>query len=287
MSIHTHRVRSARRHALTACAAGTIVAAIALVLPGALADAHPGGAQAAPARTLLAVFAHPDDETMAGPMLARYGREPGVTVHLVIATSGDKGVTPFAKIPAGDALAAVRTKEAACAASALGTRPPVMLGLPDGGLADTVLLAQLAAKLGDLIRTLKPDAIVTWGPDGGYGHPDHRLVSAVVTQVVQEGGVTERLFYTALPASGLNAASLKGVKFPAPFRATADERLTLRVAYTPDDMAKARTALACHASQFTPEAAAQLAGLSDAINRGTQYFRAWNGGPLRTDVFKD
>ena len=112
--------------------------------------------QPSPSRTLVGVFAHPDDETMAGPLLARYAREPGVTVHLVIATSGEKGVTPFANIPAGEALAAVRLKEAACAASALGTRPPVMLGLPDGGLADTRMLAQLAAKLGDCFATCGP-----------------------------------------------------------------------------------------------------------------------------------
>jgi LmbE family N-acetylglucosaminyl deacetylase len=241
--------------------------------------------QPSQSRTLLAVFAHPDDEAMAGPLLARYGREPGVAVYLVIATNGEKGVNSFANIPAGDALAAVRVKEAACAASALGVKPPVLLGLPDGGLGDTRMLAQLAAKLGDLIRDLQPDAIVTWGPDGGYGHPDHRLVSAVVTQIVQEGTVTTRLAYAALPASGLRSDALKNLNFPAPFRATADERLNVRVAYTADDMAKARTALACHASQFTKEAMAQLSSLADAINKGTQYLRDWSGGPLRTDLF--
>ena len=75
-------------------------------------------------RTLLAVFAHPDDETAVGPLLARYARE-GVAVHLAIATDGQKGVREHAGIPAGEKLAAKRTGEAQCACEALGINPPV------------------------------------------------------------------------------------------------------------------------------------------------------------------
>lgn len=248
--------------------------------PGASAAAGKG-------RTLLAIFAHPDDETMAGPLFARYARQADTTVYLAIATNGEKGVTPFAKIPAGEQLAAVRMKEAACAARTLGAQAPILYGAPDGGLADTRTLAELAGKVEKTIRELKPDAIVTWGPDGGYGHPDHRLVSAIVSQIVQEGDVTQRLYYAALPKSGFQADALKTLNFPAPFRATADERLNLRVAYTPEDAEKARKALACHASQFTPEAMAQISALTQTINNGTQYLRAWSGGPAKTDIFQD
>jgi LmbE family N-acetylglucosaminyl deacetylase len=250
-------------------------------------SAQPAPQRAAGGRTLLGVFAHPDDETMAGPLFARYARQADTTVYLAIATNGEKGVTPFAKIPAGEPLAAARMKEAACAARTLGAQAPILFGAPDGGLADTRMLAELAAKIEKTIRDLKPDAIVTWGPDGGYGHPDHRLVSALVTQVVQEGDVTPRLYYAALPKSGFQADALKTLQFSAPFRATADERLNMRVAYTPEDAEKARKALACHASQFTPEAMAQISALTQAINNGTQYLRAWAGGPARTDLFQD
>jgi hypothetical protein len=125
-------------------------------------------------RTLLAVFAHPDDEASVGPLLARYAREPRTRVVLAIVTNGDRGVTPFGGIPAGDQLAAARVKEAACACEALGTRPPILLGLPDAGLNSSQVLADAAAKLRKVFAEVGPDAIVTWGPDGGYGHPDHR-----------------------------------------------------------------------------------------------------------------
>jgi LmbE family N-acetylglucosaminyl deacetylase len=242
-------------------------------------------ASPAPERRIVAIFAHPDDETMAGPLLARYARERGVAVHLVIASNGERGVMPFANIPAGDALAAVRVKEAACAADALGARAPVLLAFPDGGLNQSQTLAQFAAKLEQVIRELAPAAIVTWGPDGGYGHPDHRLVSAVVTQIVQTGAVTSNLLYASLPRSGLRPEMLATLKFPSPFRPTADEHLNVRVSYTPDDAARARRALGCHASQFTPQTMDMLSSLTDQINRGTAYLRGWNGGAPRQSVF--
>lgn len=67
------------------------------------------GGPASPARTLVAVFAHPDDETHVAPMLARYARE-GARVLLVIATDGRRGANRHAGIPAGDSLAKVRAE---------------------------------------------------------------------------------------------------------------------------------------------------------------------------------
>lgn len=238
-------------------------------------------------RKLLAVFAHPDDETMAGPLLAHYGRQPDVEVHLVITTSGDRGVTPFAGIPAGPKLAAARAEEAACAARELGTRAPILYGLPDGGLHNMKVLGELAERLTQTIRDIEPDAIVTWGPEGGYGHADHRLVSAVVTQIVQAGDVTGRLYYAALPASGVTPELIASLNFPAPFRPTADEHLTLRVPYTDEDARRARAALGCHVTQFTPQTMDLLTSLTERVNRGTAYLRPWAGdGRQRTDIFE-
>ena len=238
-------------------------------------------------RRLLAVFAHPDDETMAGPLLARYARERNVAVHLVTVSNGERGVMPFANIPAGDQLAAVRVEEAACAATALGTRSPVLLGFPDGGLNQSQVLSELAAKLELVIKEIAPHAIVTWGPEGGYGHPDHRLISAVVTQVVQAGDVTANLLYAALPRSGLRPELLTTLKFPSPFRPVADDQLNVRVPYTADDAGKARTALGCHTSQFTPQTMDMIGSLTEQVNRGVAYLRSWNGGTPRQTVFAD
>src|SRR5437762_12965356 len=99
-----------------------------------LAAAIPLSAPAQMRRPILAVFAHPDDERVIGPLLSKLARE-GRETHLVIATDGSKGVRDFAHIPAGPQLAAARTKEAQCAANRLGVRQLHLLGLPDGGLA--------------------------------------------------------------------------------------------------------------------------------------------------------
>lgn len=260
-----------------------ILAAATALLPltGAQQNVTPGAKE----RTLLAVFAHPDDETMVGPMLARYARQPGTKVYLAIVTNGDKGVTPFAKIPAGEALAAARAKEAACACEALGARPPILLGLPDAGLNSSETLADAATKLKAVIAEHRPDAIVTWGPDGGYGHPDHRLVSALVTQIVQAGEATPLLYYAGLPKSRMDSEAVKALRFPAPFAPVVDDLLNTRVLYSADDAARARKSLACHASQFTPQAMELISMLTEKIHAGEMHLRSWTGGGKRGEVF--
>src|SRR5204862_5400590 len=112
---------------------------------------------------ILAVFAHPDDERVIGPLLSKLARE-GRETHLVIATDGSKGVRDFAHIPAGPELAAARTREAQCAADRLGVRQLHLLGLPDGGLASFDALGKLRSALVAIIDSLKPAAIITYGP---------------------------------------------------------------------------------------------------------------------------
>lgn len=245
---------------------------------------HAGARQSTP-RTLVAVFAHPDDETIAGPLLAHYASERDTRVHLVIVTNGDKGVTPFANIPAGEPLAAARAKEAACACEALGAQPPVLLGFPDAGLNSAQVLGAVTAKLTATLATLKPDALVTWGPDGGYGHPDHRLVSAVLTQLVAAGATTQALYYAGLPKSRLDADEVKALRFPAPFAPTLDDLLQTRVPYTTADAERAKRSLACHRSQFTPESMDLIVTLTQKIHNGRMHLRHWNGGPPRSDLF--
>src|SRR5215212_10868706 len=99
-------------------------AAIAL----AVLIAHPANAQHT--RPIVAVFAHPDDERIVGPLLSKLSRQ-GREIHLVIGTDGSKGIRDFARIPEGPELAAARVKEANCAANRLGVRRLHMIGLPD------------------------------------------------------------------------------------------------------------------------------------------------------------
>ena len=74
-------------------------------------------------------------------------------------------------------------------------------------MEDRTRLFQLTARLQEELQRIRPDAVITWGPDGGTGHPDHRLVSSIVTQLVRAGapGAPERLFYASLPVGGIRA----------------------------------------------------------------------------------
>src|SRR5687768_9035862 len=158
------------------------LASLALLLLAALLP-RAAAAQGSP-RTIMAVFAHPDDERIVGPLLARFARE-GHRVHWVIATDGSKGVRDYAGIPAGPALAAARAEESRCAATRMGIPAPTMLGLEDGGLASFDALGRLRREVARIVEEVRPQAILTIGPEGGTGHPDHRLLGNVATEAVQ------------------------------------------------------------------------------------------------------
>jgi LmbE family N-acetylglucosaminyl deacetylase len=214
----------------------------------------------------MAVFAHPDDERVVGPLLSRLGRE-GREVHLVLATDGSKGVRDHAGIPAGPQLAAVRTKEAECAAKRLRVHQLHMIGMEDGSLGVSMTnLAELRTKLSAIIARVQPEVIITFGPEGGTGHPDHRLVGNVTTEIVQrdERHHVVNLFYASLPAERLHLAP---ASMPT-VNGVAEELLTTRVPVEPQDLINGRKSFACHATQYT---AAEM----DAINRTLTH--VWNG----------
>jgi LmbE family N-acetylglucosaminyl deacetylase len=233
--------------------------------------------QAAP-KTLVAVFAHPDDESSAAPILARYARE-GAQVHLIIATDGAAGGSQTT-VPVGAELAKVRADEARCAADALGIKPPVLLGFPDGKLGgyaeDPLRLFRLTARLHEELQRLHPDALITWGPDGGTGHPDHRLISAVVTQLVRNGasGVPERLFYVSIPAEVMGA--LNPSRPAPPLLIPAAPLLSTKIAVTPADLDSSKKSLGCHKTQFPPDAMTRL----DEAAR-----KMWTGGVPLSPAF--
>lgn len=245
-----------------------------VVVVVALVTAIPLPADAQARRPIVAVFAHPDDERVIGPLLSRLARE-GRETHLVIATDGAKGIRDFANIPAGAALAAARTKEATCAAERLGLRQLHLLGLPDGGLASFDALGRLRSALVAIIDSLRPAAVITFGPEGGTGHPDHRLVGNVMTQIVQGDAryATLDLLYASLPTERLRTAP----KASPTVNGMTEALLTVRVPFEERDLAAGRAEFACHRSQYTP---AEM----DAINRylahawnGTVWLRPWNG----------
>jgi LmbE family N-acetylglucosaminyl deacetylase len=234
-------------------------------------------------RTLLAVFAHPDDERIVGPLLARYARE-GHDVYLLIATDGRKGVREHAGVPAGDSLAHVRADEARCAAEELGIHPPMLAGLEDGGLASFDNLRRLRDEVRRVLRDVNADAIISFGPEGGTGHPDHRLVGNVVTEVVQTGGdgIPQALYYASLPAERMRDAPAASPQVTA----MPQQHLTVAVPFAPGDLEAGRRSFACHATQYTrAEMAAIMRYLEHGFG-GAVHLRPWiASGERRTDVF--
>jgi LmbE family N-acetylglucosaminyl deacetylase len=256
---------------------------IHVFIAGALTAVIPHSAQAQVSRPIVAIFAHPDDERVIGPLLSRLSRE-GRETHLVIATDGSKGVRDFAHIPAGPELAAARTKEAECAANRLGVRQLHILGLPDGGLASFEVLGKLRSGLAAIIDSLKPAAIITFGPEGGTGHPDHRLVGDVTTQIVQSDAryANVDLLYASLPTERLRNAP------PAEptVNGLAEALLTVRVPFEDRDLAAGREEFACHRTQYAP---AEM----DAVNKylahawnGMVWMRPWNGTLHDPGIFR-
>jgi N-acetyl-1-D-myo-inositol-2-amino-2-deoxy-alpha-D-glucopyranoside deacetylase len=122
--------------------------------------------------TVLAVFAHPDDESLAcGGTLARLS-DAGARVVLMCASRGERGsVSDPALVPDGD-LAGVRTRELQAAAVILGIADVIVLDHPDGDLR-WAHVAQLHAEIVAAVEQYRPEAVITFAEDGLYWHLDH------------------------------------------------------------------------------------------------------------------
>ena len=140
------------------------------------------------ARRLMAVLAHPDDESLGlGGTLARCAAD-GVEVVLVTATRGESGRyrglrRGAAGHPGPEALATIREAELSAAARVLGVRELHLLGYRDGAL-DEAPPAEAVARIAHHIRAARPQVVVTFPPDGGYGHPDHIAISQFASAAV-------------------------------------------------------------------------------------------------------
>jgi len=138
-----------------------------------------------PAPRLLAVLAHPDDESLGvGGTLARYAAE-GVDVFLLTATRGEggryRGYRPGEPDhPGAAALAAIRERELRAAAATLGVREVALLDYRDQHL-DRADAREAVAAIAEHVRRVRPDVVVTFGPDGAYGHPDHIAICQFTT----------------------------------------------------------------------------------------------------------
>lgn len=237
----------------------------------------------------MAVFAHPDDETLvAGGTLAACAAA-GREVVIVSLTRGELGPIARPELATRESLGAVRESELRAAGRALGAHAVECLGFPDGALgwADE---AEVGARLSELIGRWRPGIVVTFGPEGLYWHPDHvaahRLTSAALETAAGTGfspwvyhatwpsGLAQGLI-DALDARGTES-SLWGLS-PASFGAP-PESITTRLDVRDFLDAKLR-ALACHRTQMID--GSPLMGLPRDLSEvflGTEYF-ALAGAP--------
>ena len=208
---------------------------------------------------LLAVLAHPDDESrIIGGTLAKYASE-GVRAVVWIATRGEAStLLGDPPICTPEQLAEVRAGEMAAAAEALGLAEVRMRDYPDGGLED-VDQSRIVGDIVRVIREVRPQVVITFGPEGRTLHPDHIAVHRYATNACTlsddpkaypeqlAAGLAAwkpaKLYYTTVAASVARAASWG-------FPATADEAITVTIDVTSHLAAKQRATIEAHRTQY-------------------------------------
>jgi len=150
-------------------------------------------------RRLLAVVAHPDDETFGmGGTLAHYA-EQGVEVYLVCATRGEVGEVNPDLLEGYQSVGELREHELCCAADVLGLKKVYFLDYRDSGMPGSfenahpralirAPLMEVEEKIAFYIRDIKPQVVITFDPMGGYGHPDHVAVHKAVVGAFEISG---------------------------------------------------------------------------------------------------
>ena len=129
---------------------------------------------------LMVITAHPDDESLGfGGVLSRYSDE-GIETHLLCATGGEGGRHGGGPHPGPEALGRIREGELRAAAGELGLHDVQLLGYVDLAL-DQAEPAEAVRRVEQHLLRVRPDVVVTFGPEGAYGHPDHVAISQLVT----------------------------------------------------------------------------------------------------------
>lgn len=258
-------------------------------------------------KTILAVLAHPDDESFGmGGTLALYASR-GMQVHLVCATRGEVGEVSPDLLEGFESIAMLRESELRCAAGALGLTGVHFLGYRDSGMPGSpdnshpqALAAQpldtVTAEVVRYIRTLKPEVVLTFDPIGGYKHPDHIAIQRATVRAFEQAGnpdfvpdclpvhVPARLYFHKLP-NGLLKFAVKVLPLvgrdPHKFGSNGDIDLVpiaevdfptnARIDIRPV-LAKKEKAGACHASQGGGRMGGGIVTLAMRLFSGSEFF---------------
>lgn len=255
---------------------------------------------------LLAVLAHPDDESFGpGGTLALYAQR-GASVHLICATRGEVGDIPDGMMKGHEDPADLRASELRCAAQHLGLEKVHMLDYRDSGMPGTpendhprALVnaphGEVVRKITHLMRRIRPQVVITFDPIGGYRHPDHIVIHEATVDAFHAAGDPKRypnelepyqpqkLYYHTFPRGVMRwAVRLMPLLGQDPRRWGRNNDIDLlditqqsfpthaKVDYRPVIEAK-RKASACHASQAGPQAGGILGRLL-RLSEGTEHF---------------
>lgn len=204
--------------------------------------------------TILGVWAHPDDEGYLSAGLMAAAIANGQRVVLAHATLGEHGTDdPIAFPP--DRMRDIRRRELDTALHTLGVTEHHYLGIEDG-VCDRLDRDLGAAQVAAVIEAVRPDTIVTFGPDGITGHPDHRAVAAWTADAWSGAGRPGHLLHAAVTTRWARrhralheqiGAFFDG--FPLPVEESA---LALSLHLDPETLDRKLDALCCHASQTRP-----------------------------------
>ncbi len=235
--------------------------------------------------TLMAVHAHPDDESIGtGGILAKYSAEGHKTI-VVFGTKGELGEIQnpeFVPPSPGLSMKEIRVLETEKALKVLGVESAHFLGYRDSGMAGeptnddpdafaSADMEEAAGKLVDIIRLTKPQVILTYNEKGIYGHPDHIMASRVTSMAYRKAGDPDyvssqglkpwrpsKLYHTAIPLSRMRMRHQmlkeegEEPDFDPEVMGTRDDRITTVI-----DVRKHLTqkleALYCHESQIGPD----------------------------------
>ncbi|MGW3104176.1 N-acetyl-1-D-myo-inositol-2-amino-2-deoxy-alpha-D-glucopyranoside deacetylase [Streptomyces sp. NPDC001100] len=284
-----------------------------------------GGPPSRCARRLLLVHAHPDDESINnGATMARYAAE-GAHVTLVTCTLGEHGevIPPASRHLTGAALGKHRAGELDAAMGELGVRDVRLLGgagrYQDSGMMGTADnddpdcfwqadVDEAAGHLVEVIREVRPQVLVTYDPDGGYGHPDHiqahRVAMRAAELAADAGQSIAKVYWNRVPRTVVEEgfARLRDALPELPFAATAavndvpgvvdDGRITTAIDGT--EYAAAKTAaMRAHATQIEVAPDDPYFVLSNYLAQPiltTEYYelvKGEAGGPApETDLFE-
>jgi LmbE family N-acetylglucosaminyl deacetylase len=202
-------------------------------------------------KVILVIFAHPDDETTIGPMMAKYAKQNKVIY--IVATDGRYGVRTN-KI-SEDSLIKIRKAECECSARALGIDSPILLGFHDGFGIRTGIgeyfdqTGDLKKRLKSKIEELNPDFILTFGPDGDTGHSDHRIIGDIITEIILREGWVDKfpLYYLGWTKEQASKFGIQELSYVDP------KYFNVSISFSQEDENKYFESIRCYQSQYTQE----------------------------------